>query len=321
MTIALLFSPQGSQSVGMGRELAQASPAAAAVFEAADAALGWPVSTLAWEGPQELLDDTRQTQPCLVATSVACLSGLEEELARRGERFVPAFVAGHSVGEYAALVAAGCLSVADALRLVARRGALMADADVSGGMVAVIGLDRATVTAVVASIDAGQELVVANDNAPGQIVISGSPAALDAISEPLRAAGARRLIPLNVSGPFHSPMMAGLGTELARSFDSATWRDADPPVVSNVTAEPVRDAAEIRTLLARQVHSPVEWVRSVQRMVRDGVDTFVECGPGGALTGMVRRIAPEAGILTVFDPESLAESIAALLAADVGVAV
>jgi len=321
MTVALLFSPQGSQSVGMGRELAEASPAAAAVLQDADAALGWAVSTLAWEGPEEQLNDTRQTQPCLVATSVACLRALEEELARRGERLVPAFVAGHSVGEYAALVAAGSLSVADALTLVARRGALMADAGVSGGMLAVIGLDRAAVAAVVASLDAGPDLVVANDNAPGQIVISGSPQELEAVSEPLRAAGARRLIALNVSGPFHSPLMASLGTELALALGAATWRDADPPVVSNVTAEPVRDAAEIRELLARQVHSPVEWVRSVRRMVADGVDTFVECGPGGALTGMVRRIAPAARILTVFDPDSLAESASALVAANVGVAV
>ena len=321
MTVALLFSPQGSQSVGMGRELAEASPAAAAVFQAADAALGWAVSTLAWEGPEELLNDTRQTQPCLVATSVACLRALEEELARHGERLAPVFVAGHSVGEYAALVAAGSLSVADAVKLVAQRGALMAGARVRGGMVAVIGLDRAAVAAVVASLNAGPDLVVANDNAPGQIVISGTPAATAAASDPLRAAGARLLIPLNVSGPFHSPLMAGLGTQLARSLRAATWRDADPPVVSNVTAEPVRDAAEIRGLLARQVRSPVEWVRSVQLMVAEGVDTFVECGPGGALTGMVRRIAPEAQILTVFDSESLSESSSDLLATDVGVAV
>jgi [acyl-carrier-protein] S-malonyltransferase len=321
MSVALLFSPQGSQSVGMAHELAEASPAAAAVFQDADAALGWAVSTLAWEGPEEQLNDTRQTQPCLVATSVACLRALEEELARHGERLAPSFVAGHSVGEYAALVAAGSLSVADALTLVAKRGALMADAQVSGGMVAVIGLDRVAVGDVVATLDAGPDLVVANDNAPGQIVISGTPQTLAAASELLRAAGARRLIPLNVSGPFHSPLMAGLGTELARAFGAVTWRDAEPPVVSNVTAEPVRDAAEIRELLAHQVHSPVEWVRSVRRMVADGVDTFLECGPGEALTGMVRRIAPTARILTVFDPDSLAESASALLAADVGVAV
>jgi [acyl-carrier-protein] S-malonyltransferase len=319
MRVALLFSPQGSQSVGMGRELAAGSPAAEEVFEAADAALGWRVSTLAWEGPEKQLNDTRQTQPCLVATSVACWRAFEEELAFRGERLDPAFVAGHSVGEYAALVAAGALSVPDAMHLVARRGTLMADANVSGGMVAVIGLDRDAVAAIVASVSAGADLVVANDNAPGQVVISGTPAALAAASEPLRAAGARRSIPLKVSGPFHSPLMAGVGAELARAFATARWHDADPPVVSNVTAEPVHDADEIRALLARQVNSPVEWVRSVRRMAAEGVDTFIECGPGGALTGMVRRIVPEARTLDVFDAASLAESVDALLGAGVGV--
>lgn len=317
MSVALLFSPQGSQSVGMGRELAAASPAAASVYQTADATLGWGVSTLAWDGPEERLNDTRQTQPCLVATSIACLRALDEELSFRGERLVAAFVAGHSVGEYAALVAAGTLELSDALRFVARRGALMAGAGIEGGMVAVIGLDHDAVAAVVASLDAGAELVVANDNAPGQVVISGTPAALAAAVEPLRAAGARRSIPLKVSGPFHSPLMAGIGAELEDEFASAQWRDADPPVVSNVTAEPVRDAREIRALLARQVHSPVEWVRSVRRMAAEGVDTFVECGPGGALGGMVRRIVPGARTLTVFDSATLAGTVDAL--AGVGV--
>ena len=277
MSVSLLFSPQGSQSVGMGRQLAAASPAAASVYHTADATLGWDVSKLAWEGPEEQLNHTRQTQPCLVATSLACLRALDEELAFRGERLVAAFVAGHSVGEYAALVAAGTLGLGDALRLVARRGALMADAGVEGGMVAVIGLDRDAVATVVASLDVGAELVVANDNAPGQVVISGTPEALAAAAEPLQAAGARRSISLKVSGPFHSPLMASIGVELAAEFATADWRDADPPVVSNVTAEPVSDAAEIRALLARQVHSPVEWVRSVRRMAARGVHTFVEC--------------------------------------------
>lgn len=319
MSVALLFSPQGSQLVGMGRQLASASPAAAAVFEAADATLGWEVSTLSWEGPEGRLNDTRQTQPCLVATSLACLRALDEELHFRGERLVAAYVAGHSVGEYAALVAAGTLELGDALRLVARRGALMADAGVEGGMVAVIGLDRDAVAAVVASLDVGSDLVVANDNAPGQVVISGTPAAIAAASEPLQAAGARRTIPLKVSGPFHSPLMSGVGAELAAAFGTADWRDADPPVVSNVTAEPVHDAAEIRALLARQVHSPVEWVRSVRRMAAEGVDTFVECGPGAALTGMVRRIVPGARTLTVSDSATLANAANALAAAGIGV--
>ena len=264
MTVALLFSPQGSQVVGMGRALATVSPAAAAVFGEADEALGWSVSSLAWNGPEEELNDTRQTQPCLVATSIACLRALEEELDGGGERLSPAFVAGHSVGEYAALVAAGALSVSDALRLVARRGELMADSRISGGMVAVIGLDREVVASVVASLGLGADLVVANDNAPGQVVISGTPGALASAAEPLRAAGARRSIPLNVSGPFHSPHMAGIGSELARALATAEWHAAEPPVVSNVTAEPVRDAGEIRDLLARQVRSPVEWVTCVR---------------------------------------------------------
>ncbi|HEU5143099.1 MAG TPA: ACP S-malonyltransferase, partial [Solirubrobacterales bacterium] len=215
MTVALLFSPQGSQAVGMGRELAAVSPAAAATFREADEALGWAVSALAWAGPEEQLNDTRQTQPCLVATSLACYRALEEELGSLGERLVPAFVAGHSVGEYAALVAAGALTLADALLLVARRGELMADAQVPGGMVAVIGLDRDGVAAVVADLEFGADLVVANDNAPGQVVISGTPEALAAAEGPLRAAGARRSIPLKVSGPFHSPHMDGISRELA----------------------------------------------------------------------------------------------------------
>lgn len=319
MTVALLFSPQGSQSVGMGRELAAISPAAAAVFREADDALGWSASSLAWDGPEKELSDTRQTQPCLVTTSIACLRALDEELDGMGVVLSPAFVAGHSVGEYAALVAAGALPVADAVRLVARRGELMADARVGGGMVAVIGLDRDAVAAVVLSLGMGADLVVANDNAPGQVVISGTPHALAAAATPLRVAGARRSIPLNVSGSFHSPLMASLGAELASALATADWHDADPPVISNVTAEPVRDGAEIRDLLARQMHSPVEWVRSVRRMADEGVDTFVECGPGNALTGMVRRIVPEARTLNVFDPASLAASANALAGAAVRV--
>ena len=319
MSVALLFSPQGSQAVGMGRAMAEASPGARIAFDEADAALGWSASRLAWEGPEELLNDTRQTQPCLVATSVACLRALEEALAFRGERLEPAYVAGHSVGEYAALVAAGVVSLADALRLVARRGSLMADAGIAGGMVAVIGLDRETVSDAVGATNrefgAEGDLVVANDNAPGQVVISGTNAALTAAAERLRAAGARRTIPLNVSGPFHSPRMAPIGPSLAAAFASAAWQDAHIPAVSNVTAEPLTDATEIRGLLARQVSSPVEWVRSVQRMAAEGVDTFVECGPGAALVGMVRRIVPGARCLTVSDPTDLGTTVDALVGA------
>ena len=319
MSLALLFSPQGSQSVGMGRDLALAWPSAAACFADADVGLGWSVSAACWDGPEAFLNDTRQTQPCLFTTSLASLRALEEAFARRGERLTPAVVAGHSVGEYAALVAAGVLPFGDALQLVALRGTLMADAGQPGGMTAVIGLNRETVASAVVEAGLSAQLVIANDNAPGQVVISGSTAALERISAPLTRAGARRVIPLKVSGPFHSPAMAPVGERLASALSEATWHDADPPMVSNVTAEPVRDATEIRSLLARQVSSPVEWARSVRRMVADGVDTFLECGPGGALTGMVRRIAPEARTLAVSDAAGVVTTIEALLGAPVGV--
>jgi [acyl-carrier-protein] S-malonyltransferase len=315
MSLALLFSPQGSQAVGMGCTLATSSPAAADVFARADAALGWSVSGLAWGGPQERLNDTRQTQPCLVTTSLACLAALREA----DPSLDPAFVAGHSVGEYAALVAADALSLQDALRLVERRGALMAEAG-DGGMLAVIGLTRETVADTLAHIEPA-DIVIANDNAPGQVVVSGGAQALERGAEALRAAGAKRVIPLRVSGPFHSPAMRGVGEQLARAFDDVTWRDATTPLISNVTARPVSDAAQLRELLARQVSAPVEWVACVRHMVDGGVDTFVECGPGSALTGMVRRIAPEARTLNVNDPVTLAAAVEALRPARAGASV
>jgi [acyl-carrier-protein] S-malonyltransferase len=300
MSLALVFSPQGSQAVGMGRELADVSPAARTVFADADAALGWSVSTACWMGPRELLNDTRQTQPCLLTTSIAALRALEE----RADP-APAVVAGHSVGEYAALVAAGVLDLAAALRLVARRGELMAAAGVGGGMAAVIGLDRGGVERVVEAIARPTELVMANDNAPGQVVISGSREALEAAEPAMRSAGAKRVIRLPVSGAFHSPLMASVAEALAEAFGTEEWHDARVPVVSNVTAVPLTDAGRIRALLAEQVRSPVEWVRSVERMVADGVDRLIECGSGSALVGMVRRIAPSVRAAHVADPESL----------------
>jgi [acyl-carrier-protein] S-malonyltransferase len=303
MTLALLFSPQGSQSVGMGRELAERSPAAAAVFAEADATLGWSVSEACWSGPAERLDDTRQTQPCLLTTSVAAFRALLETADP-----APAVVAGHSVGEYAALVAAGVLELPAALRLVSRRAELMAGAG-EGGMAAVLGIDRDAVQAVVDELARPTELVVANDNAPGQVVVSGRIKALDEVTDPMRAAGARRVVRLPVSGPFHSPLMAGVADELAKAFERETWRDAATPLMSNVSAEPLTDATRIRSLLAEQVRSPVEWVACVRRMVADGVDTMVECGAGAALVGMVRRIAPEVATATVADAATLDEAI------------
>ena len=307
MSLGLVFSPQGSQVVGMGRELAEQSAAARAVFAEADATLGWSVSGTCWDGPAERLSETRQTQPCLLATSIAALRALEERATLR-----PAMAAGHSVGEYAALVAAGVLELGAALRLVARRAELMtaAAAEADGGMLAVIGLEREAVEAVVAAVGRPTELVVANDNAPGQVVVSGHAEALMLVEDAMRAAGARRLISLPVSGAFHSPLMAGVADDLADAFASETWADARIPVVSNVTAEPVTDAGRLRALLAEQVRSPVEWVRSVQRMRDDGVDAIIELGSGAALVGMVRRIAPEVRAAAVNDIATLEEAVA-----------
>lgn len=307
MSLALLFSPQGSQALGMGRELAQRSEAARATFEEADATLGWSVSGTCWEGPAERLDDTRQTQPCLLTTSVAAYRALGERVSVE-----PALVAGHSVGEYAALVAAGVVDFAAALRLVARRAELMAAVDVEGGMAAVLGLDRETVETVIAGVGSPAELVMANDNAPGQMIISGQLAALTAAEEAMRAAGAKRIVRLPVSGAFHSPLMAEVVDRLAKAFDAEEWHDAHVPIVSNVTAEPLTDVGRIRALLAEQVRSPVEWVRCVERMAADGIDLAVECGPGSTLTGMVKRIAPGVRTASVGDAASLDAAVALL---------
>lgn len=304
MSLALLFSPQGSQAIGMGRELSTTSAAARAAFDEADATLGWSVTDACWSGPAERLDDTRQTQPCLLTASVAALRALEERIA-----LAPAFVAGHSVGEYAALVAAGVLRFDAALRLVARRGELMAEAGTGGGMAAVIGLERSVVERVVGEIGDPGDLVVANDNAPGQVVISGRREAIAAAEEPMRAAGAKRVLALPVSGAFHSPLMAAVAFGLAEAFATEEWHDARVPVVSNVTAEPVTDAERIRTLLAQQVRSPVEWVRSVRRMAAAGVDIAIELGSGSALVGMVKRIAPAVRGAAVHDAASLETAI------------
>ena len=304
MSLALVFSPQGSQSVGMGRELAMASAAARAVYDEADATLGWSVSDACWNGPEDRLNDTRQTQPCLLTTSLAALRALEERTS-----LDPAVVAGHSVGEYAALVAAGVLELPAALRLVSRRAALMAEADADGAMAAVIGLDRDAVERTVEAAARPTELVVANDNAPGQVVISGRRDALDEAERQMLNAGARRVLRLPVSGAFHSPLMASVADELAAAFEDEAWSDARIPVVSNVTAEPLTDAGRIRALLAEQVRSPVEWVRSVERMAADGVDAIVELGAGTALAGMVRRIAPGVATSTVTDTSSLQATV------------
>ncbi len=300
---ALVFPGQGSQKVGMGSDWADASAAARAVFEAADRALGEPLSKLVWEGPAEDLELTANTQPAILATSIAAYrvfarSGLE-----------PIAVAGHSLGEYSALVAAGALDFAEAVRLVRRRGELMQQAVPvgEGAMAAVLGLDAGAVAEVAAAAAGDEVCAVANLNAPEQTVIAGHRAAVERAIGLARERGARRALLLPVSAPFHSPLMAPARTALAPLVEATPFADPRMPVVTNVDAAPVATGDAAREALIRQVDSPVRWVESVRRMAEEmGVEVFVELGPGSVLTGLVRRIAPQAEAVAVAGPEALA---------------
>ncbi|MBF6590040.1 MAG: ACP S-malonyltransferase [Ktedonobacterales bacterium] len=316
----------------MGAEIVRTSPAARAVFAVADRALGFPLSRLCFEGPEEALRETMNTQPAIVATSLALLAALQEAAAGGAASpsagsvpFVldaplrPALVAGHSVGEYAALAAAGALSVEATLRLVRERGRLMHEEGqrYASGMAAILGLDAATLDAICARASeetraalgdtatapdahpgAGR-VVVANDNAPGQIVISGAQPALDRAMALASAAGAKRVVPLPVSGAFHSPVMAPAALGLARAVEAAPLRDARVPILSNITAQPIATASELRTELAQQITSPVQWTKSILALVDAGIETFVEIGQGRVLTGLIKRIAKGVTALSV----------------------
>jgi [acyl-carrier-protein] S-malonyltransferase len=305
LTVAFVFPGQGSQAVGMGRDLYEASPAARAVFDQADATLSFALTHLCFAGPEATLTATEHTQPALLTVSTALLAALAEEAgeiqqhAAGATMLAPAFVAGHSLGEYSALVAAGALSFPTALRLVQRRGALMAMAG-QGAMAAIIGLDEAPLEVVCREASAeGAPVVIANYNAPGQLVISGATLAVERAVALAKARGARRVLPLKVSAAFHSPLMRAAAEELARLIHAAPIADARVPVISNVLAQPLSTAAAIRRELAEQVTAPVRWIASVRHMADAGVDTFVEVGPGAVLTGLIKRIAPGVRLVNV----------------------
>jgi len=289
---AFLFPGQGSQKLGMGRDLAEASPLARLVFEQADEWLGLPLSDIAWDGPEDELNDTIHTQPALLTHSVAALRLFQE----RFPDFRPAFVAGHSMGELSALVAAGALSFKETLALARRRGELMkAAGEISpGGMAAVLGLDIPALNEVCARASGPDEIVqVANDNCPGQVVISGTSSALERAIQLAKDAGARRVRPLAVSIAAHSPMMAHAQADFNQAVAAAPISDPAIPLVGNVSALPLSSAAEIRADLRAQLTSPVRWTESIQEMVRRGVTTFIEIGSGEVLCGLVKRIDPE----------------------------
>ncbi|HET9224706.1 MAG TPA: ACP S-malonyltransferase [Roseiflexaceae bacterium] len=302
MNTAFVFPGQGSQIVGMGHDLYEASPAARAIFDHADALLGFPLTGLCFEGPEETLIATENAQPALLTVSTALLAALGDSvdvasfLVGRSS-----FVAGHSLGEYSALVAAGALDFATALRLVRRRGELMAAAD-EGAMAAIIGLDETQLELLCREVSAeGAPVVIANYNSPGQLVISGATGAVERACVLAKERGAKRALPLKVSAAFHSPLMHGAAVSLAAAVADAPIDDARVQVLSNVTAEPLTEATAIRRELVTQVSSAVRWIASVRRMTESGVDTFVEVGPGAVLTGLIKRIAPGARLLNISD--------------------
>ncbi|HUH11876.1 MAG TPA: ACP S-malonyltransferase [Longimicrobiales bacterium] len=300
--VALLFPGQGSQAVGMGRDLAEAFPAARAAFEEADAALGVPLSRIMWEGPAEELTLTHNAQPALLTHSVAAFRVTAEAL---GD---VRFAAGHSLGEFSAYVAAGTLDFADAVRAVRRRGELMLSSgeDRPGTMAALVGLDDEGVEAVCREAsDGGGVCVAANFNAPGQVVISGDVPTVQRAMDLAKDAGAKRAIRLNVSGAFHSPLMAVAEAGLHAVLDSVELRDPRVPVVSNVTAAPVTRAADARRLLVEQLTSPVRWAASMRAIREAGVERFIELGPGSVLTGLLRRIDRAASCDTVGTAEEV----------------
>jgi [acyl-carrier-protein] S-malonyltransferase len=305
-TVAWVFPGQGAQKVGGGRDLYETSAAARGVFQRADAALGFALSELCFQGPEDTLRQTVNAQPAIMAVSLACLEAAREDgLLTDG----PAFVAGHSLGEYAALVAAGAVALEDGLRLVRERGRLMqmASEERPGTMAAILGLDEETAAAVCRETGAQ----VCNLNAPGQIVIGGTLAAVEAALALASQLGARRAMPLNVSGAFHTALMTPAVQGMARVLERVTLRDPHVPVLANGSGCPLTSAGQVRDELLFQLDHPVQWQRSVEYMASAGVDKFIELGPGQVLTGLIRRIVPGARLVSI-------DSMAAIEAARAG---
>ncbi|GIP52167.1 MULTISPECIES: ACP S-malonyltransferase [Paenibacillus] len=307
--IAYVFPGQGSQSVGMGKDMYDSAPETRRMFDQADSVLGFPLTRLIFEGPEGDLKQTANTQPALLTTSVA----LYEAFASKG--FKPDYMAGHSLGEYSALTAAGALSFEDAVATVRARGEFMEQA-VPGGqgaMAAVLGGEREALAGLCADITSGGNVVeLANINCPGQIVVSGSKEGVSQVVERVKEIGAKRAIPLEVSGPFHSSLMTSAAERLSEKLADVTIRDASVPVVANVTARPAQSAGEIPELLIRQVYSPVLWEDSVSWLIAQGVDTFIEFGPGSVLTGLIRKIDKSVRTFNVSSLESVEQTAEAL---------
>jgi len=310
--IALVFPGQGSQTVGMGRAVRDAFPEARAVYDAADRALGFPLSAACFDGPEETLRLTATTQPAILTTSLALLQALRARIPDLDARV--ACAAGHSLGEYSALVAAGALPLEEAVRVVRRRGEYMQEAVPvgEGGMAAVLGAPLEAVESMCREAAEGEVLSPANLNAPDQTVVAGHASAVRRLPPIAKRLGARRVVDLPVSAPFHCALMRPARERLAADLAALPLEDARFPVVTNVSAEPERTADRFRTTLEEQVTAPVRWVETVRRIAALGAATLVEVGPGKVLTGLAKRIAPELTLLNIEDPASI-DAVAASL--------
>jgi [acyl-carrier-protein] S-malonyltransferase len=308
--IGLLFPGQGSQSVGMGKDLYEASATAKAVFDTANDASGFDLAKLCFEGPEDELKLTTNTQPAILTTSIAALRMLQEQI-----QLEAAFVAGHSLGEYSALVCAGAIDFADAVRTVRKRGQFMQEAVPVGGgtMAAIVGLEQADVEVLCNQVNADDNIVIlANINCPGQYVISGHVKAVEAVVELAKEKGAKRAIPLPVSAPFHCALMQAVADNLAPVLDAISFNDLAIPLVNNAEASVLTSGEDARQALVRQMYKSVLWEQSIRLMLEQGIDTFIEVGPGKVLAGLMRRIERKAKCHTVNNLATLEKTVQAL---------
>lgn len=305
--IAFIFPGQGSQAVGMGKDLYENYESAKAVFDTADRVLEKSVSTLCFEGPEDALKQTVNTQPCIVTMSIAALEALKSEL-----DITPDYTAGHSLGEYCAMYASGVMSLETALKAIQKRADLMNESATGGAMAAILNATEEQLQAGLAEGSKVGYVDVANYNSPAQVVITGDENAVKAAGDYMLANGVRRVVPLAVSGAFHSKFMEKASEGFREFASSLDLNDASFPVLTNVDAQPTTSAEDFRAKMPKQICSSVYWTQTIQNMAADGVDTFIEIGPGKVLAGLNKKIAPEATVYNVFDKASLDATLSAL---------